>query len=124
MENHYAVSGHWREEFNEDRLRAWAQQLRGQLRAPSVSLGLVFMTPHYFACAAQILEVLRLHAQIPLLAGCSGGSLIIGGREIEDQRGLVVSLLAMPGAELQAVHFNQEQVEQASGPGFGMRPPG
>ena len=118
MQNDYAVSAHWQEDFDEEKMRAWAKELRGQLRAPRVSLGLVFMTPHHFAFAAQILEVLRLHAQIPLLLGCSSGSLIIGDREIEDQPGLVVSLLALPGAELHGVHFTQEQVEQASGPGY------
>jgi small ligand-binding sensory domain FIST len=118
MQHNYAVSGYWRDDFDEEKMRAWATALREQLRAAKVSLGIVFMTPHYFGCAAQILEVLRLHAQIPLLIGCSGGSLIIGSREIEEQRGLVVSLLALPGAELHGVHFTQEQVEQASGPAF------
>jgi len=118
MQNDYAVSAHWQEKFDEEKMRAWAQELRRQLRAPRVSLGLVFMTPHYFDSAAQILEVLRLHAQIPLLLGCSSSSLIIGAQEIEDQPGLVVSLLALPGAELHGVHFTQEQVEQASGPAY------
>lgn len=118
MQHRYGVSAFWNQEFDEEKLRAWARDLRERLRAPSVSLGLVFMTPHYFASAPQILEVLRLHAQIPLLLGCSGGSLIVGGREIEDQPGIVVSLLSLPGAELRGVHFKQEQVEQADGPQF------
>jgi small ligand-binding sensory domain FIST len=118
MQHDHAVSAHWQGEFNEEKMRAWARELRRQLRAPKVSLGLVFMTPHYFAHAAQILELLRLHAQIPLLLGCSSGSLIIGAREIEDQPGLVVSLLFLPGAELHGVHFTQEQVEQSTGPAY------
>jgi small ligand-binding sensory domain FIST len=118
MQHDHAVSAHWEGEFDEEKMRAWAQALRRQLRAPKVSLGLVFMTPHYFARAAQILEVLRLHAQIPLLLGCSGGSLIIGAQEIEDKPGLVVSLMALPGAELHGVHFTQEQVEQSTGPAY------
>jgi small ligand-binding sensory domain FIST len=116
MPHEFAVSGLWKDEFDDEKLRLWAQSLRGQLRAARVSLGLVFMTPQYFDQAAQILEVLRVNAQIPLLLGCSGGGLIIGGREIEDQRGLVVSLFALPGAELHGVHFTQEQVEQSGGP--------
>ena len=118
MQHDHAVSAHWRGEFDEEKMRVWAQELRHQLRASRVSLGLVFMTPHYFARAAQILEVLRVHAQIPLLLGCSSGSLIIGAQEIEDQPGLVLSLLALPGAELHGVHFTQEQVEQADGPAY------
>jgi len=47
-------------------LKAWAQQLRQSLPRRMFSLGLVFMTPHYFTAAARILEVLRVHAEIPL----------------------------------------------------------
>src|SRR5262249_56210165 len=31
---------------------------------------------------------------------------------------LPISLYALPGAELKAVHFTQEQVEEANGPGY------
>jgi small ligand-binding sensory domain FIST len=114
----FAVSGHWKTAFDEAALRVWAQRLRESLPAPRVSLGLLFMTPHYFEAAARILEVLRVHAQIPLLLGCSSASLITGDREIEDEQGLVLSLFALPGAELRGIHFTQEQVEEANGPGY------
>jgi small ligand-binding sensory domain FIST len=92
--------------------------LRQELNAPQVSLGLLFMTPHYFDAAARIIEVLRVHAEIPLLLGCSSTSLIMGAREIEDEQGLVLSLFALPGAELRGCHFTQAQVEEANGPGY------
>jgi len=114
----FAVAGHWQGDFDEAALSQWARGLRQSLRAPAVSLGLVFMSPHYFEAAPRILEALRVHAEIPLLAGCSGAGLIAGGREIEDEPGLVVSLYCLPGAQLRAVHFTQEQVEEASGPGY------
>jgi len=114
----FAVSGFWKTDFNEAALSGWARQLRQGLRAPRVSLGLLFMTPHYFADAARILEVLRVHAEIPLLLGCSSTSLIFGSREIEDEPGLALLLLALPGAELRGIHFTQEQVEEANGPGY------
>jgi small ligand-binding sensory domain FIST len=114
----FAVSGHWVGDFDEAVLRAWARQLRQSLPASRVSLGLIFMTPHYFAAAAKILEVLRVHAEIPLLLGCSSTSLISDAREIEDEQGLVLSLFSLPGAELRGVHFSQEQVEEANGPGY------
>ncbi len=113
-----AVTGHWKTAFDEAALRVWAQRLRQELSAPRVALGLLFMTPHYFGAAARILEVLRVHAEIPLLLGCSSTSLIMGAREIEDEAGLVVSLFALPGAELRGCHFTQEQVEEANGPGY------
>ena len=88
--NDFAASGSWQADFNEAALGAWAQKLRQELRAPRVSLGLLFMTPHYFEAAPRILEVLRVHAEIPLLLGCSSTSLIIGAREIlGDLKGIV-----------------------------------
>ncbi len=116
--NDRAATGYWKTEFDEEALKAWAQRLRQELRAPHVSLGLLFMTPHYFDAAARIVEVLRVHAEIPLLLGCSSTSLIMGAREIEDEQGLVLSLFALPGAELRGCHFTQEQVEEANGPGY------
>jgi small ligand-binding sensory domain FIST len=116
--NDRAATGYWKTAFDDEALKAWAQRLRQELTAPHVSLGLLFMTPHYFEAAARILEVLRVHAEIPLLLGCSSTSLIMGAREIEDEAGLVLSLFALPGAELRGCHFTQEQVEEANGPGY------
>src|SRR5580698_10064613 len=116
--NDRAATGYWKTDFDEAALKAWAQQLRQELHAPHVSLGMLFMTPHYFEAAARIVEVLRVHAEIPLLLGCSSTSLIMGAREIEDEQGLVLSLFALAGAELRGCHFTQEQVEEANGPGY------
>lgn len=118
MHNEHSISAHWQGGFDEAGLQAWAEKLRAQLRAPNVSLGLVFMSPRFFPHAAQVLEILRVHAQIPLLAGCSSTSLIVGEQEVEQNAGLVLALYALPGAELLGVHFKQEQVEEANGPGY------
>jgi len=116
--NGSGASGHWKAGYDEAALTAWARRLRQELRAPRVSLGLLFMTPHYFDNAARILEVLRVHAEIPLLLGCSSTGLISGAREFEDEPGLALSLYALPGAELHGCHFTPEQVEEANGPGY------
>lgn len=118
MSNEFSVAGHWASDFDERELQKWAEELRGELRAPKVSLGLVFMSPKYFSQAKQILEILRVHAQIPLLAGCSSQSLIVGEQEVEQNAGLTAALYAMPGADVKAFHFSQEQVEEANGPGY------
>jgi len=118
VHNEFAVAGHWKGGFEEAGLQAWAEELRNRLRAPRVSLGLVFLTPAFFAHAAQVLEILRVHAHIPLLAGCSSASVIVGGRELEDAPGVAVGLFALPGAELKAFRFTQEQVEEAQGPAY------
>jgi small ligand-binding sensory domain FIST len=76
------------------------------------------MSPKYFPNAKQILEILQVHAQIPLLAGCSSQSLIVGEEEVEQNAGLTLALYAMPGADVKAAHFTEEQVEEANGPGY------
>jgi small ligand-binding sensory domain FIST len=105
-------------------LQQWAERVRGELAAPQVSLGLVFMAPRFFPHARQVLEILRLHARIPLLAGCSSPALIFAGQEVEENAGISVGLYALPGAQLEAVHFTQEQVEEASQPGYWQRETG
>ena len=118
MQHPHAVSAFWEGPFDEPRLGAWARALRARLAAPRVALGVVFMTPALFDDSAQVLEVLRLHAQLPLLVGCSSVSLIAGGTEHEEAEGLVLGLYHLPEAELRAVHFTQAQVDEAADPSF------
>jgi len=118
MQSRFAVTGAWSGPFDENSLRSWAGELRARLTAETVTLGLVFLTPQLFPHAALILEILRVHARIPLLAGCSSASLIVDDKEAEDTEGLVLGLFHLPGAELSAIHFTQGQVEEANGPGY------
>ncbi len=118
MNEEFSIAAHWPGGFDETGLRDWAENLRRQLPAPRVSLGLVFMSPKMFPFARQALEILRVHARIPLLAGCSGAGLIAGAQEIEDAPGLVLALYSLPGAELTGFRFTQEQVEQSGESGY------
>jgi len=114
----YSVAAHWEGDFDEAGLQGWAEGLRRQMQTAPISLGLVFMTPRFFPHAQQVLEILQVHGQIPLLMGCSSNSLIAGDREIEDGAGLSLGLYSLPGAQLHAVHFTQEQLEAAENPEF------
>ena len=118
MPEQNAVSAHWTDGWNEAGLQRWAEDLRAKLTAPKVSLGLVFMAPRFFAHAQQVLEILRVHGQVPLLAGCSSNSLISGGEEIENGAGISLGLYYLPGAELTPFHFGQANVEEANGPAY------
>ena len=118
MSSEYSVSAHWRGDFDEDGLRRWAEQLSRQLAGGQPSLGLVFMAPRFSTRARQVLDILRVHARVPLLAGCSGQALVAEDREIEDNAGISVGLYALPGGELKAFRFTQEQVEESNGPGY------
>jgi small ligand-binding sensory domain FIST len=113
----FSIAAHWSEGFDESGLRRWVEQLRAQLPHP-VSLGLVFMSPEFFPNAAATLEILRVHGQIPLLAGCSGAGLIVGHEEMENASGIVLGLYSLPGAELKGFRFTQSQVEEANGTAY------
>ena len=118
MNSEHSVAAHWNQDFDEVRLSQWAKDLRSQLRAPQVSLGLVFMTPRFFSQAKQILEILRVHARIPLLAGCSSTALVAGNEELEENPGIVLALYSLPGAKLDGIYFTQTQVEEADDPTY------
>ena len=98
----HSIAGRWAGGWDESGLRAWAESLRRGLGSRPVTLGLVFMAPEYFERAEALLELLRVHAQIPLLAGCSSPGLVVDGREHEDGRGLALALYSLPGATVQA----------------------
>src|SRR5690242_18018597 len=76
--NVHSIAAHWTGGFEEAGLQRWAEQLRGQLQPAELSLGLVFMAPRFFPHARQVLEILQVHARIPLLMGCSSQGLIAG----------------------------------------------
>jgi small ligand-binding sensory domain FIST len=118
VNSEHSVADHWSGGFDEAGLQRWAEQLRRKLSTPRIDLGLVFMSPKYFPHAKQVLDILRVHAQIPLLAGCSSQGLIVERREVEEGAGITLGLYALPGSTLKAVHFTQEQVEEANGAGY------
>jgi small ligand-binding sensory domain FIST len=114
----FSVAAHWSSPFDESALQRWAEELRARLSVPQVSLGLVFITPRFFKQSRQILEILRVHARIPLLVGCSSQSLIFSSEEVEEDAGIVLGLYSLPGAILKASIFTEQQVEEANGPGY------
>jgi small ligand-binding sensory domain FIST len=118
MAHDHAVSGTWADEFDEVRLQQWAENLRAGLTAPKVTLGLIFISPRFFNYSRQILEIVRVHAQISLLAGCSSQWLIADDREIEEQPGIVLGLYHLPGADLRPYYSTQKDLEQADSPTF------
>jgi small ligand-binding sensory domain FIST len=118
VNSEFSIAAYWQDDFDEADLRQWAEKLRAQFGAQPVSLGLVFMSPKFFPHAQATLEILQVHARIPLLAGCSSTSLIAGSKEIENATGIVLALYSLPGAELKGFRFTQTQVEEADGAAY------
>src|SRR4051794_15855465 len=115
MNGQYSVAAHWPGDFDEAGLQKWAEELRGRLDVARISLGLLFMAPKFFKHASQVLEIVRVHARVPLLVGCSSHSLIAGSDEIEEDAGLVLGLYYLPDAVLTPFYFSQQQLDEASG---------
>jgi small ligand-binding sensory domain FIST len=113
MSSAHSIAAYWTGGWDEEGLCEWARQLRARLPSKEVSLGLVFIAPEFFPHAVQVLEILRLSAQLPLLVGCSGSGVVANGEEIEGGTGLVLALYSLPGASLKAVRLTQEQVAAA-----------
>jgi small ligand-binding sensory domain FIST len=113
LNDEYSIAAYWSDGMDEDGLADWARRLRARLPALEVSLGMVFMSPKFFPHARQVLEILRVHGQVPLLTGCSSSSLIANGEEIESAGGLVLALYSLPGAKLKGIRFTQDNVEEA-----------
>ena len=118
MSEENSIAAYWSDGLDETGLADWARRLRARLPAKEVSLGLAFLSPKFFPHAAQVLEILRVHARIPLLAGCSGGGLVANAEELEGAGGLVLALYSLPGAKLKGVRFTEEQVAAAGGKNF------
>jgi len=118
MSHPFAIAGHYTADFDEPALQRWVEKLRHTLAAPRVSLGLVFIAPRFFEQARQILEIIQVHGQVPLLLGCSSQGLIAGGEELEQGGGLALALYHLPGAELKAFHFRQEHLDESNGPAY------
>ena len=118
MSEETSIAAYWSGGMNEDGLADWARRLRARLPARAVSLGLAFLSPKFFPHAASVLEILRVHARIPLLVGCSGGGLVANAEELESAGGLVLALYSLPGATVKGVRLTPEQVEAAAGDNF------
>lgn len=116
MKNRHAVAAHFAGTWDEARVQRWAEGVRARLEAPAVTLGILFMTPDFFEVAAEVLEVIRLHARVPLLAGCSSQSLIVNGEEWENQPGLALQLFHLPDGDIRAVHLDQAAMQDVSEP--------
>lgn len=102
IETLFSAVDRWAGEWDEPGLRAFAENLHRRLAGRPATFGLVFATPSYFDRAAELLELLRVHARIPVLAGCSSHGLVAAGEEHEEGEGVVLALYSLPGATVRA----------------------
>jgi small ligand-binding sensory domain FIST len=84
-----------------------------------VSCGFVFCSADYREHLSDFLELLQLHAHVPILLGCSGSGLIGTDAEAEMAQGFSLLLLHLPETELIPFSFEEETApEWDDGPGW------
>ncbi len=76
-----------------------------------VSIGFAFASGHYQPFLPDFLELLTLHAHIPILAGCSGSGLIGTNREAEQDPGFSLMLLNIPETQLHVAELSADAAE-------------
>ncbi len=85
--------------FSEETVVAAARETL-QAAGGHASVGFVFVSADYKPQIADFLELVQLHAHLPMLAGCSGASLVGAGVEVENASGFSLLLLDLPETKI------------------------
>jgi small ligand-binding sensory domain FIST len=74
-----------------------------QLAGREADLTVIFVSPHFRTQYRAIPQLLRDRMPVGMLLGCSGGGIIGGGKEIEQQPALSLTAAHLPGVDLKAI---------------------
>ena len=101
-----------------DLVQDLAEQVRASLGPEKIDLALLFVHPQVLGATPGWLESVRRGIGARHLVGCTGGGIIGGNRECEQEP--AVSLLAaqLPGVELVPFHITQAELDEATGPAY------
>lgn len=94
-----------------------AESLRLEI-GTNASLGFLYLTQEWYPNLEDTLELIRLHAHVPQLVGCSAWGVIGCRREIEHQPSLSLTLLSLPSDSFSVVEISEAQIEEATGSKF------
>ncbi len=103
--------------FDEERVRAAAEEMRAELGA-APTLALAFLSAGYTPHLAEFQEVVAVHGHAAVLCGCTGSGLIGTAREAEMTEGFSLLFLHLPEARVRAVSLTQADVETSEGDAF------
>lgn len=101
--------------FDESRIQQTAVMMREELGQPP-TLGFIFASPDYMSHMEDLLEVVRLHARVPTLVGCSAIGLIGRNCESEAESGFSLLLLSLPGVQVKAVPIPEGNLQEVASP--------
>jgi small ligand-binding sensory domain FIST len=91
-------------------IRETAAAVRAELGAAAPDLIVAFVSPHHRERFSDIPALVRREFRSGLLIGCSAGGVIGGGKEIEQQPGVSLTLAALPQVTLMPFHVAEEDV--------------
>ena len=83
----------------EEAVESVTQQLAGR----EADLTIIFVSPHFRTQYRAIPQLLRDRMPVGMLLGCSGGGIIGGGKEIEQQPAFSLTAAHLPGVELKTI---------------------
>lgn len=94
------IVGPYSEQVVTETARAALAEIGGK-----VTCGFVFVSADYAPSLAEFLELIQVHAHVPMLAGCSGAGLLGAGREEEQAVGFSLLLLDLDQSHAHAVRL-------------------
>jgi len=72
-------------------------------------LGFLFFSRHHVEAAESFAKIVKERTGVRTLLGCSGETIVGGGREVEDEASLSLWLASLPGAEIHPFYVKAEQ---------------
>jgi small ligand-binding sensory domain FIST len=79
---------------------------------PPCDLAVVFASGEHLGMAKWLLSEVHERLDPRALIGCGAGATVAGGRQFEDEPGVVVWAASLPGAELETMHVTAEREAQ------------
>ena len=83
----------------EEAVESVTQQLAGR----EADLTVIFVSPHFRTQYRAIPQLLRDRMPVGMLLGCSGGGIIGGGKEVEQQPAFSLTAAHLPGVDLKTI---------------------
>lgn len=80
--------------------------------------GFVFVSASWLPQISEVLDLVRLHGRVPLLAGALGAGLIGRTKEAEGVAGMSLLLLSLPQTKLTPIIISNQQIEESTGPAY------
>lgn len=115
--NRQCASVHRQGKFSSEEVVSAAVELR-TLAEGNSPLAFAFVSPDYLAHLEEFSEIVRVDGHVIDLVGMTGIGLTTDGKEDESEAGFRLVALNGPSAEFQIHTFDQDMVEESTGPEF------